>query len=204
MTTTAIGVNDYNQSNNNTSLYVRKIELENDKYQAVEKFEATLVVELKTKKVLSDFILHFSWQAGRNIPLRTVEPRAGALPNRFLQRHLSDLSKAFVRENRRSLCVEKSYPLSTCTKHATKLQKLRDTLFVSKPDDAGYVLLAYEDLRGEARIAKSGNVIRHSDFVFALKERLNADHLAKNGEDIDDAFFEKVTAVASPKLKAIA
>ncbi|OHZ02999.1 hypothetical protein [Salinicola sp. MIT1003] len=204
MTTTAIGVNDYNQSNNNTSLYVRKIELASDKYRAVEQFEATLVVELKTKKVLSDFLLHFHWESGFDRPVVTVESRAGALPHQFLQKELTDLCVDFVRENRRSLCVDKSYPLSTCTKHATKLQKLQDALFVSKPDDAGYVLLAYEDLRGEARIAKSGNVIRHSDFVFALKERLNADHLGKNGEDIDDAFFEKVSAVASLELKAIA
>ncbi|GHB12990.1 hypothetical protein [Salinicola rhizosphaerae] len=204
MTTTAIGVIDYNQSNNNTSLYVRKIELANDKYQAVQQFEATLVVELKSKKVLSDFLLHFSWQTGFDRPTVTVESRAGALPNPFLQKHLTDLSIAFVRENRRSLCVEKSYPLSTSTKHATKLQKLRDTLFVSKPDEAGYVLLAYEDLRGEARIAKSGNVIKHSDFLFALKERLTADHLGENGEKLDDIYFEKIASVDTRKLKAIA
>ncbi|WP_110685941.1 hypothetical protein [Salinicola aestuarinus] len=200
----SIGVNDYNHSNNNTSLYVRKIGLAKDKYQAVEQFEASLVVELKNQKVLSDFILHFNWQAGFNRPTVSVESKAGALPHQFLQKELTDLCVDFVRENRRSLCVEKSYPLSTCTKHMTKLQKLRDTLFVSKPDDAGYVLLAYEDLRGEARIAKSGNVIRHSDFLFAVKERLNADHLGLNGEKVDDAFFEKVTAVDSRKLKAIA
>lgn len=205
MSTNSIGVIEYNQSNNNTSLYVRKIKLAKDKYQAVEQFEASLVVELKSQRKLSSFLLQFKWHSGLDRPSVALGSRSGTLPNTFLQKHLTNIAKAFVREHRRSLCVGKSYPLSTSTKHQTKLQKLRDGLRVSKHDDSDNVRLAYEDLQGEARIAKnSGNVIRHSDFLFAVKERLHCDHLGPNGEDVDDEFFEKVTEVASHRLKAIA
>lgn len=205
MDTNNIGVLDFLNRSNLASIYVRSIRLAQDRYQAVEQFDGGLAVELKAGKVLTEFVVNFQYDSSKSLtPSVTVSSRKDANPNAHLLVDLTTMVSEFVRENRRSLCVDKSYPLISHTKHMTKLQKLRDTLFVSKPDDAGYVLLAYEDLRGEARIAKSGNVIHHSDFVFALKERLNADHLGKNGEDVDDAFSEKVSAVASPELKAIA